>query len=271
MYFELSFTRRKSLACPYYFQRLYATGETQASQLDATAGILGHELIADYILHLQSRHRQRDTEWLVARFNKEMEGKHRYIVDFLEEPIAKFMGVYTRRRDVQIFVEQELWCTVDGKPLTWIGENGETLQVPTEGTQLTCDCYHGRADLIEVEYDGEKATVMDHKLGWDRSYLGLDCQRNEQIMGYCWTWLVHHPECETIVGAICPWRWTTLPIYGSWSRDHLMNLMPELIGNDMAKVRAYYEERGTEPWPAKPDYQKVCRWCGISCPLYGGE
>lgn len=261
MFFELSFTRRKALACPYYFQQLYGKGESTASQMDAQAGTIGHELLGEYILHLQRGHRQRDTEWLVDRFNKAMEGQHEYIRNFLEDPIARFMNAYSRRREVKSLVEQEFWVKADGTPM-------QQLQ---DGEMLLCDCYHGRADLIEIEYGGEKATIFDHKLGFDRSYLGLHSQNNEQLMGYCWCYLMHHPECQTIVGAICPWRWTTTPIYGSWSRDHLNEIMQELLAKDFATIHRLYEERGSEPWPAEPDYNKVCRWCMLGCPDFKGE
>jgi hypothetical protein len=261
MNFELSYTRRVALACPYSFKRLYATGESTAQQLDASAGIIGHELIARYIMHLARRHRQRDTEWLVRLFDHEMQKQDPYIRDFLEKPLANFMESYTHRRGIVHLVEREYWSTADGKPLGAL----------EPGTALRCDCYHGRADHIEVEYDGAKATVRDHKLGWNQKFLKLDAQDNEQLMGYCWLYLIHHPECQEIVGAIQPWRYTKRPIYASWKREHLCEVMPEIIGKDFAKVRSLYMKHGDGDWPAEPDYEKVCRWCMISCPLYEGE
>jgi hypothetical protein len=261
MFFELSYTRRKALACPYSFQKLYATGETTASQLDASAGILGHDLIAEYIAHLDKRHRQRDTEWMVERFNAAMETQHPYIREFLEKPIANFMQWYTHNRASQHYLEQEFWATADGQPLPLL----------PPGTPLPCDCYHGRADWIEVEHGGLKAVVHDWKLGWNRTFLGTDCQRNEQLMGYCWLYLLHHPECQTVVGALHPLRFTTTPIYGSWRREHLLDIMPQIIAPDFATVRALYDQHGAHQWPAIPQYETCCRWCMLACPRYEGE
>lgn len=261
MFFELSYTRRNALSCPYSFQKLYATGETTASQLDASAGIVGHDLIAEYIAYLDKRHRQRDTEWMVERFNTAMETQHPYIREFLEKPISNFMDAYTHDRNDTHYLESEFWATAEGKPMPLL----------PPGTPLPCDCYHGRADHIKVERGGMKATVLDHKLGFNRTFLGMDCQRNEQIMGYCWLYLLHHPECKTIVGAIQPWRFTKTPIYGSWSREHLLDIMPQIIAPDFATVRALYDKYGDQPWPAIPQYETCCRWCMQSCPRYEGE
>lgn len=261
MYFDLSFTRRKALACPYSFHQLYATGESSAQQLDAEAGIKGHDLIAKYIAYLDKHHRQRDTEWLIKNFNEMAAESHPYIVSFLEQPIANFMDAYVHNRNSKHLLEAEFWATEDGKPLDAL----------PPGTPLPCNCYHGRADHIEVEYNGEKATIRDHKLGFNRTFLGTDCQRNEQIMGYCWLYLIHHPECQTVVGAIQPWRYTKVPILGSWRREHLMEIMPELLAKDFAKLRALDEQYPDGNWPAKPDYENCCRWCMLSCPRYEGE
>ena len=261
MYFELSYTRRKALACPYSFKRLYGNGESTASQMDAQAGIVGHDLIAAYIEHLGRRHRQRDTDWLIKRFDAEMKDHHPYIREFLEAPLARFMQSYVHRREIKHLVEMEYWATADGKPLPML----------PPGAPLPCDCYHGRADWIEIEYAGEKAVVHDHKLGFNRSFLQMHSQNNEQLQGYCWLYLIHHPECKTIVGAIHPWRFTSNPIYGSWSRDHLMEIMPAILKPDFDRVRALYEQYGDNDWPAEADYETVCRWCMLECPLYIGD
>jgi hypothetical protein len=265
MYFELSYSRRKALACPYSFKRLYATGESIAIQQDAEAGILGHVLIASYIKHLHLCNRQRDTEWLAAKFSEAVEGCSEYVSNFLETPISKFMDWYTHRKGVTHRVEEEYWVTAEGHTLNTSGRGLEA------GEALPCDCYHGRADWIEVGHGGQKATIHDWKLGWDRSYLKMSAQDNEQLMGYCWLYLCLHPACQTVVGAIHPLRFTTVPIYGSWKRDHLREIMPKILAPDFALVRDYYAKSGDRDWPAEPNYEKVCRWCMLGCPRYEGE